>query len=163
MSTTLYYHKCDDCLTPFSSTERHIDLCDCDGHVTFMGVVQGDKYVKTENRSPCDGRCTHACGPICDCQCGGANHGTGRLVQVVVKEGKVKAINFSEEDMLRAYKYRELRDYAEKLCYSGTLGEFISRDRMDFRKRRELDKIVAMRVYNPRQQALVNFIVKYKK
>ena len=64
---TLYYHKCNDCLTPFSSTERHIDFCDCNGSVEFMGVVQGDKYVKTENRSPCDGRCTHAHGPSCDC------------------------------------------------------------------------------------------------
>jgi len=157
----LYYHKCDDCLTPFSSTERHIDLCDCDGHVTFMGQVQGDKYVKTENRAPCDGRCTHACGPICDCACAGANHGTGRLVQTIVKEGKVKAIDFSEEDMLRAYKYRELRNYAEGLYtafFSAGTDPYAAN-----RMRRELDKIESMRVYDPRLRALIAFIGKYRR
>lgn len=155
----LYYHKCDDCLTPFSSTERRIDLCDCDGHVTFMGQVLGDKYVKTENRPACDGRCTHACGPHCDCACGGVNHGTGRLVATVVKEGKVKAVDFSEEDLLRAYKYREIRNYARGLC-SQKQGWV---ERAEFLKRRELEKIEGMRVYDPRLKALVAFIGKYKK
>lgn len=153
----LYYHKCDDCLTPFSSTERRIDLCDCDGHVTFMGQVHGDKYVKTENRAPCDGRCTHACGPVCDCACGGVNHGTGRLVQTIVKEGKVKAIDFSEEDMLRAYKYRELRDFAIKQR------DAITHAYDAIVARRQLDKIIGMRVYEPRQKALIDFIVKHKR
>ena len=151
----LFYHKCHDCLTAFSSTERKIDECDCAcTQIHFMGQVQGDKYVKTENRSPCDGRYTEACGPHCDCVCGGINHGTGRLVATVVKEGKVKAIDFSEEDLLRAYKYRELRNYAQKMCDDGNFG---------WHTRRELDKIVGMRVYDSRLKALVDFIVKYKK
>jgi len=157
----LYYHKCNDCLTPFSSTERHIDLCDCDGRVTFMGQVKGDMYEKTENRPPCDGRCTHACGPHCDCQCGGVNHGTGKLVATVVKEGKIKAVDFSEDDLLRAYKYRELRNYAEGLYtafFSAGTNPFAAN-----KMRRELDKIISMRVYDPRTKALVDFIVKHKK
>jgi hypothetical protein len=158
--STLYYHKCDDCLTPFSSTERVVDLCDCDGNVTFMGQVQGDKYVKTENRPPCDGRCTHACGPHCDCACGGVNHGTGKLVATIVKEGKVKAIDFSEEDMLRAYKYRELCNYAQKMCS----GDVNSLDyKVAYRMSNELNKIISMRVYDPRLKALIAFIVKYKR
>ena len=157
MSTILYYHKCNDCLTPFSSTERHIDLCDCDGCVTFMGQVNGNTYQQTANKPACDGRCTDACGPICDCQCGGVNHGTGRLVQTVVKEGKIKAIDFSEEDLLRAYKYREFRDYAQKQC------ELETNVLLQRQMRRHLNKIVAMRVYDPRLKALVDFIVKHKK
>jgi hypothetical protein len=94
---------------------------------------------------------------VCDCECGGVNHGTGRLVQTIVKEGKIKAVGFSEEDMLRAYKYRELRNYARGLCDAQI--DYTTKYRMN----RELDKVVAMRVYNPRLQALVNFIVKHKK
>ncbi|CAM6003868.1 unnamed protein product [Sphagnum balticum] len=96
-------------------------------------LVQGDKYVKTENRPPCDGRCTHASGPHCDCMCHGANHGTGKMVTTVVVGGKVKAIDFSEEDLLRAYKYRKLRDYALQMCDDINASYYT---------RRELDKII---------------------
>jgi len=160
MNTPLYYHKCNDCLTPFSSTERHIDLCDCDGAVTFMGQVQGDAYILTANKPACDGRCTHASGPHCDCACNGANHGSGRVVQTIIKEGKVKAIDFSEEDMLRAYKYREFKNYAENQYTT-----FFSKGTDPWaanKMRRELDKVLGMRTYDPRLKALIDFIVKYK-
>lgn len=155
----LYYHKCLDCLTPFSSTERKIDECDCCGPVILMGMVHGDKFIQQGNRPACDGRCTHAHGPSCDCACGGANHGTGRTVSVVVNEGKVKVIDPDKdimEDMMRGYKYREIRDYAYNLL--ANMKGFVSDIR---RARRELDKIVAMKVYDRRQQELVNFIAKY--
>ena len=165
MSNNLYYHKCHDCLTPFTSTEQHIDLCDCDGPVSLMGVVHGDKFVQTANRAPCDGRCTHAHGPVCDCMCSGANHGTGRMVSVVVKEGKIKVVSPDKdiyEDMVRGYKYRELRDFAEgiiakefELC-----DPWIGPVRL---MKRELSKIKDMRVYDRRQQEIVNFIAKYYK
>jgi hypothetical protein len=89
---------------------------------------------------------------MCDCVCGGVNHGTGRLVATIVKEGKIKAIDFSEEDMLRAYKYRELRDYARGLCSVN-----------DYYKQRELNKIESMKVYDPRLMALIAFIGKHAK
>jgi hypothetical protein len=94
---------------------------------------------------------------VCDCACGGVNHGTGRLVQTIVKEGKVKAIDFSEEDMLRAYKYRELRDFAIKQR------DAITHAYDAIVARRQLDKIIGMRVYEPRQKALIDFIVKHKR
>jgi hypothetical protein len=94
----LYYHKCLDCLTPFASAERKIDTYDCDGPVIFMGIIKGEKWEKTGTRPACDGRCTHAHGPSCDCACGGANHGTGRVVNVVVLEGKVK-VDKPEDDV----------------------------------------------------------------
>lgn len=58
-------------------------VCTCGGQVELMGVVRGQRlHVATELRCPCDGRCTHAKGPLCDCSCGGANHGTGRVVRI---------------------------------------------------------------------------------
>lgn len=174
----LYYHKCNDCLTAFSSTERKIDYCDCNGDVSYMGQVHGDQYIKTEDRPPCDGRCTHASGPHCDCQCGGANHGTGKLVQTVVAQGKVKAVGLTEQDIERADMYRKLRDYADNIytqrwCQESSgsgsnqqITSFRQQYGDDYRLRiqakRELDKIKKMKVYDARTKALVEFITKYK-
>lgn len=164
----LFYHKCDDCLTPFASTERKVDLCDCNGSVTFMGQVQGNKYIKTEDRPPCDGRCTNACGPMCDCECGGANHGTGKLIQVVVAEGLVKATGLTEEDIERAQMYRKFRDYAENL-FDQKFGQMIALSKTgtrmnydDYRAmrnaRNKLDKATSLRVHTTRINALVAFV-----
>ena len=161
----LYYHKCLDCLTPFASTEKKIDLCDCDGPVVFMGVVHGDKYIKHENRPACDGRCTHAHGPSCDCACGGVNHGTGRVVSVVVNEGVVKVVNPDSDimdDMVRGYKYRELRDYANAL-YTQLFAGVPTWDKDARFARRELDKIKSLKIYDRRQQEIVNWIAKHYK
>lgn len=168
----LFYHKCNDCLTAFSTVEKVVDFCDCNGSVTFMGEVQGDKYVKTENRSPCDGRCTHASGPHCDCMCGGVNHGTGKLVPVVIKEGKVCATNLSEEDVERAHVYRRFKAAAEEMFnkkYTSTLTKIAQQiwvDRAEYlacvRAQAQLEKICAMKVHNTRIQALMNFIVANK-
>ena len=141
----LYYHKCHDCLTAFSSTEKKIDECDCGGAVFYMGQVHGDRFVKIEDRPACDGRCTHACGPSCDCACGGANHGTGKVVQTIVAEGKVKAQGLTEEDIERAQLYRKLRDYAYTLNVS-------------WKEKRKLDKIVDLKVYKNRNDKLIEFI-----
>lgn len=161
----LYYHKCLDCLTPFSSAEKKIDLCDCDGPVILMGIVHGDKFIQHGNRPACDGRCTHAHGPSCDCACGGANHGTGRTVSVVVSEGKVKVVDPSSDiydDMVKGYKYRELRDYADGL-YTKLFALVPTWDRDARIARRELDKIKSMKVYDRRQQELINWIAKHYK
>lgn len=170
--TTLYYHKCDDCLTPFSSTERIVDFCDCNGTVTFMGVVQGTNFVKTENRPPCDGRCTHACGPVCDCQCGGANHGSGKLVATIVHQGKVRATGLTEEDIERAQMFRKFRDIAEVLYnnkHITAISNAKARVYSDYtaytamqRDRRKLDSILGLRVYERRQKDLIKFIVDNK-
>lgn len=161
----LYYHKCNDCLTPFASTERHIDECDCTGAVTFMGVVHGDTYTQTANRAPCDGRCTHAMGPTCDCGCGGVNHGTGRVVSTVVKEGKVKVVDPSADvydDMVRGYKYRELRDKAEEI-YAKAFADVNKWERNARVARLELNKALGLKVYERRQNAILEFVFKYVK
>jgi hypothetical protein len=137
-----------------------------------MGEVQGDKYVKTENRPPCDGRCTHASGPHCDCACHGANHGSGKLVSVVIKEGKVCATNLSEEDVERAHVYRKMKAAAEETFnkkYTTTLANIAQNiwvDRAEYmacvRAQAQLEKICSMRVHNNRITALVNFVIANK-
>jgi len=95
----LHYHKCDDCLTAFTSTERKVDFCDCNGTVTCMGQVHGHVYQRTEDKPACDGRCTHASGPECDCPCSGATHGSAQVVHTVVAPGNIKAIGLTEADL----------------------------------------------------------------
>jgi hypothetical protein len=162
MNQTLWYHKCLHCLTSFSSTEPKIDECDCNSDdVICMGKVYGNTYKQIENRSPCDGRCSHASGPHCDCGCGGINHGTGRMVATVIREGKVKVVDPSTDildEMKRGYKYREFRDYAYKMCEDDGLQKWAQQKLV-----KQVDKIVAMRVYDMRLKALVDFIVKNKK
>lgn len=48
----------------------------------FMGQVRGSRLIATELRTPCDGRCTGATGPNCDCQCNGENHGIRMLIEI---------------------------------------------------------------------------------
>ncbi len=156
MSTLLHYHRCSDCLTAFSTVERHVDFCDCNGSVEYMGEVHGDKYQKTGTKSACDDRCTKASGPNCDCMCNGINHGTGKLVSVIVSEGKVKAVGLTPEDIERAEKYRMLRDYAQSLMAT-------KQSHMIYYAKRELNHIIDMKKYDLRMQKLVTFIAEQSK
>jgi hypothetical protein len=57
----------------------------------IMGRVQG-RRLRLEDLAPvCDGRCTNARGPNCDCHCLGEHHGTARVVARSVDAGKVPA------------------------------------------------------------------------
>lgn len=168
----LYYHKCDDCLTAFSTDVALVDFCDCNGTVTLMGEVRGDKFVKIEDKPACDGRCTHASGPMCDCLCGGVNHGTGKMVKTVVVQGKVKAVDLSEEDVNRAHVYRRIRDatqvaFDEK--FSSVESNIKSGIRVDYplycafvREKRALEKAIGLRQHWPRIKALGDIYSKLK-
>jgi len=130
-----------------------------------MGQVQGNHYVKTGMRAPCDGRCTHASGPHCDCSCHGANHGTGRFVTTVLKQGKVVVSDPSadiHDEMVRGYKYRELRDKAEEIFAKVFAGvpSFEYNARV---ARHELNHALGLRVYDRRQKALLEFVFKHLK
>ncbi len=54
-----------------------------------MGKVSRNHLVNFMFAPPCDGRCTNARGPNCDCQCGGKNHGSQRLIETQINAGKV--------------------------------------------------------------------------
>lgn len=91
-----HFYRCVDCLTVMVTDEllkrevydrethrEHIGQCGaCGGWIEYLGRVERNTLVRTVDLCPCDGRCTGAAGPSCDCQCGGENHGKGRMVQV---------------------------------------------------------------------------------
>jgi len=78
------FYRCLDCLTVFTTETKETNpLCGiCQGKTEYLGEVNGGKLYKYHYETPCDGRCTHATGPECECSCGGANHGSGKLVKV---------------------------------------------------------------------------------
>lgn len=47
--------------------------------VTHRWPLVATEVKGTVTDCPCDGRCTSAKGPNCDCSCGGANHGSDYL------------------------------------------------------------------------------------
>lgn len=87
-----WYIRCRDCLAvaaiEVDSVPRDLK-CPCGGNVLCMGRVFRDRLVRDHQDCPCDTRCTNASGPNCDCQCGGANHGSGMLVTVTRDAGGI--------------------------------------------------------------------------
>lgn len=90
-----WYWKCDDCLRVCASNEQ-LDSAKCgacDGSMSLMGQVIGARLGRNEVRCACDGRCTGATGPSCECSCGGINHGTGAVVGVVRDLGPIPVLS----------------------------------------------------------------------
>lgn len=112
------FYRCPDCLevhaTNSAKPEHELTCGICGARVGWMGQVQRDRLVKPEQETPCDGRCTGARGPACDCQCGGEHHGTGRLIAVVRDAGKLPRMApiDNEQALKRAEEYRAERDAA---------------------------------------------------
>lgn len=98
-----FFYRCTDCLA-VSAGEVDIrpswgreyvpaGVCGaCGGEVENMGRVEGERLRDDVERCPCDERCTHAKGPKCSCSCGGANHGSGKVVSVCLDRGPVPTI-----------------------------------------------------------------------
>lgn len=58
-----------------------------------MGLVgPKNRWYRVVSDTPCDGRCTNAKGPSCDCPCKGANHGTSRVIQRTVDAGRAPVV-----------------------------------------------------------------------
>lgn len=99
-----HYYRCLACLSAVAIDGDKLKVaydhnnkplfprCDCGGGLDYMGRVSGDNYMRVEDRCACDGRCTHATGPNCDCACGGKNHGTGALATIIVEMGCVSKL-----------------------------------------------------------------------
>lgn len=87
-----WFYRCGDCLTVFAadSAKAHDGLlCACGGRSKVLGKVRRGRLVIDALACPCDGRCTGARGPSCDCSCGGKNHGSGMVVRVTVFDGAI--------------------------------------------------------------------------
>lgn len=116
-----HFYRCSDCLSVVA-TDAKIHavqvppsyLCSygecgaCGGHIEYLGEVCRDRLVRRELRVPCDARCTGASGPHCECQCGGENHGSNRLVEVIVESGRLLRFMVPENARARGEAYREL-------------------------------------------------------
>src|ERR1700733_4615367 len=98
-----HFYRCADCLAVVATEEKipvmitsncgyNANLkavCDaCGGRMEYMGetirrsVSQQSLQKLVGYKCACDGKCTNALGPSCDCVCSGENHGTGRVVAV---------------------------------------------------------------------------------
>lgn len=113
--------RCADCLTVGFTTEfvestrnergfYHFAECGaCGGDVEYMGPVNKHHQIShTETQPACDGRCTGAIGPSCDCQCGGENHGTGATVEVLKRVEGLPRIMMPSNARAKAETYRAL-------------------------------------------------------
>jgi len=116
-----HFYRCADCLSVVA-TETKIQPVQvppsyfysfgecgaCGGAIEYMGEVHRDHLIRTALRVPCDGRCTGATGPSCDCRCGGKNHGSNRLVEVVVETGKLPRLMAPPDAAAKGEAYRQL-------------------------------------------------------
>lgn len=108
-----WFYRCSDCLSVAAAESIDADpslKCDCGGSMRSLGHVRRFRVVNVELHTPCDGRCTNAHGPSCGCACGGENHGSQALVEVVRDAGGIPTLKAG--NMERATEYRAARDAA---------------------------------------------------
>ncbi len=91
-----WFLRCRGCLSVMATQAERpasgMRCSACEGAIEVMGMVRQQRIVRIEDHCPCDDRCTMAAGPHCDCQCGGKNHGSKIVVQVVVDVGGIPRI-----------------------------------------------------------------------
>src|SRR5688572_14840449 len=129
-----WFVRCRLCLSiaaidAISLPKGEIQCSACTGPIEIMGRVKDTRLVMDAKVCACDGRCTHAKGPNCDCSCGGKNHGTGALVSITVDMGAVPRINIkpTEKALAVAKEFREamiplnrqIRELAEQRAKTG--------------------------------------------
>lgn len=107
---TKQYFRCTDCLAPMviKTTERRMKAgCPyCGGNdIEHMGTVGPKDITRETVGCPCDNRCIFASGPVCDCQCCGANHGDGYSVIVQVTGETAKIVPQSKRAMDKQPEY----------------------------------------------------------
>ena len=137
-----HFVRCVDCLSvgAIETAPDHEMKCGvCGGQIENLGRVRGDRLAHIGHRCPCDDRCTSARGPICNCSCGGKNHGTNRVVRVVVDSGPVPVIHMPDEAKARA-RAAEFRDALAQAsaAISGIRGRYRSGE---FLPRPEYDRM----------------------
>ena len=106
--TTRFVGKCTACVYPVNITNETAQLdrlqFKCPG---CAAPLQLDRVYGTLTRDTCDASCMGAIGPICQCACGGANHG-GRYHAI---RGEITASALAE--------YRALLPYYENQYVAG--------------------------------------------
>jgi hypothetical protein len=114
------YYKCHDCFSLIvleSASLPRDTMCGVCGGKDFryMGDVRKDNIVNIKYDCPCNELCTCATGPKCDCKCGGENHGTHLVIEVVVVVGKVPTATSNRPGVLAGERGRWYRGEMEDL------------------------------------------------
>jgi hypothetical protein len=107
-----WFVRCRDCLSvaAVDETLTRASCGACNGPIEIMGEeVAEDRLIRREHRTACDERCTSARGPICCCKCGAANHGSGRVAEVIYDAGPVPRVMMRGPVMARVTA-QEFRD-----------------------------------------------------
>lgn len=71
-SSTAFMAKSSQRVDFFDTATK--ERCECGRRLQWKGI-KGHK-----NSTPCSVKCTHSKGFVCDCSCGGANHGRGEQI-----------------------------------------------------------------------------------
>jgi hypothetical protein len=133
-----YCYRCTDCLfVMFTDAKHEGGTCEaCQGRIEYLGRVRKEgSLFETHIACACDGRCTSATGPSCNCHCGGENHGTNATVTVVVERGKPPRFlpRNAAAQLARAEEYRTAKLDATKrmrACYGSLLDDYRNRERI---------------------------------
>lgn len=165
---TRHFYRCTDCLTVVA-VEAELAKAECGacgGRMESMGRVDGLRLTELRTGAVCDGRCTHANGPRCDCQCGGANHGSGRTVTYSIDRGPVPQVDVPAKcDALRiANEWREALERGLAECRGISdrkhRGEYLPES--EFRRMLSLsyriNKARKLRTHNARMRALGDIV-----
>ncbi len=115
-----HFYRCADCLTIAVTVEaieptrdargyhHYAECAGCGGDIEYMGPVTKHHIIHTEWQCACDGRCTGAIGPSCDCRCGGEHHGTGAMVEVLKRLEGLPRVMTPSNAAPKAEAYRAL-------------------------------------------------------
>lgn len=116
-----HYYRCDSCLGVWAINGQKLPeiICSCLGRWLHIGIVFENRLNQEKEKAPCDNRCTNASGPSCSCPCRSINHGTGRVVTVLVDAGGIpRAQDLGEDEELRlviANQWRKTLEIAIKM------------------------------------------------
>lgn len=138
-----HFYRCKDCLTVMVTPEKitcnqvHkngvpiIGTCAaCEGWIEYLGRVERNRLIRTVDMCPCDGRCTSATGPSCDCQCGGENHGTNRSVEVDISV-PIPQFMAHPDAKLKADEYLRICEQFES-AWESKYGDVVARKRAGY-------------------------------
>lgn len=179
MVSELHYFRCDDCLSAMTVKESDLPgnphtcngSCVCTGPIRHIGRVHETYYEREGQKAPCDKRCTNATGPDCSCKCNCKNHGTGRLVTVVVEQGKIRVTSFDQESIDKGNAWRTLREefLTQVRRVWGEVQESVKtyscsyQQRYDYYRISEMfSKAIKMRVYSRRQKRVESLLNELK-
>lgn len=179
-TSDLHYFRCEDCLSAFTVKETDLPghpracegVCICGGPIHYMGKVHETFYHREGEKAPCDKRCTNASGPQCNCRCNCKNHGTGKLVTVVVEEGKVRVTTFDDASIERGHEWRELQSAfrQEILRVWGSVQTAAKEWKCSYQQRyhllemmKQFDHSMKMRVYSRRAKRVSALLEELRK